>query len=349
LGRLGILIPCRDERAVIERKLRNLAQVEWPDSERPHRIVVIDDESTDGTAEAARSVAETLFCGRDDGLQVEVVANTVRPGKAGAIAAGLASLSKHGVDVVVLTDADVILRSRALPALAHAFEQQARLGMACGSQEFVSDLADDGTPRSRSGGPLQTSPGRYDRWTAVVRALESRAGKLFSVHGQLLAWRADLGLLPTPGIAADDLDLMRQTRAKGFAVIKLPDASFLEVKTPAGPGREAQERRRARAYFQVIGSCRLPPGSPLLDRLHFALYRWLPTCAPIGLALGSMAALLLSWWAWGPVGALAVCAALGLALVTKPGRRLVRLLAVVDAARRAERVEDLGDRWQMAR
>ena len=30
------------------------------------------------------------------------------------------------------------------------------------------------------------------------------AGRVFSVHGQLLAWRADLGLAPTRGLAADD-------------------------------------------------------------------------------------------------------------------------------------------------
>jgi len=342
---------------VIERKLRNLAQVQWPDTEQPHRIVVVDDESTDGTAEAARSLSQTLFAARDDGLQVEVVDNTVRPGKAGAIAAGLAILSGEpenpslavGVDIIVLTDADVILRSAALPALAEAFERQARIGMACGSQEFVADLADDGTTRSRQGGPLNTAPGLYDRWTAVVRALESRSGKLFSVHGQLLAWRADLGLAPTPGIAADDIDLMRQTRALGFAVVKLPDARFLEVKTPAGPGRDAQEKRRARAYFQVLGSCRLPPGSPMIDRTQFALYRWLPKCAPLGLALGITAAVLLSWWAWGSTAGLAASAVAALALISRPGRRLVHLLAVVDAARRSERVEEPGDRWQMAR
>ena len=43
-----------------------------------------------------------------------------------------------------------------------------------------------------------------------MRAFESRFGKLFSVHGQLMAWRSCLGILPTPGYAADDLDLMLQ-------------------------------------------------------------------------------------------------------------------------------------------
>ena len=37
----------------------------------------------------------------------------------------------------------------------------------------------------------------WDRWTARARRLESRFGALFSVHGQLLAWRAELGLLPS--------------------------------------------------------------------------------------------------------------------------------------------------------
>lgn len=346
--RLGLLIPCRDEAAVIERKLRNLALVDWPEGGRPHRIVVIDDGCEDDTAELARRCAAQLFDQSGERLTVEVLPNVERPGKAGAIATGLAALGDT-IDLIVLTDADVILRPDALDALAQCFADAPELGMACGSQEFVVDLSDDGTLTSRDGGPLVPAPGRYDRWTAWIRGLESRSGRLFSVHGQLLAWRADMGLSPSPGIAADDIDLMCQIRSRGRAVIKSPAARFVEIKTPAGPHQIAQESRRAQAYFQVMAACRLPHTSLWRDRAQFALYRWLPAAAP----RGAVAALVLTpALLWLTLCAKLAAAVVGLTVVTMispPGRRALRLLRVIETARRAQKAGDLSDAWQMPR
>ena len=58
---LGVIVPCRNEVAVIERKLRNLVIGRWPFSQRPHQIVVVDDGSNDGTAERARELCAQLF------------------------------------------------------------------------------------------------------------------------------------------------------------------------------------------------------------------------------------------------------------------------------------------------
>lgn len=346
--RLGLLIPCRNEAAVIERKLRNLALLDWPGGQQGQRIVVIDDGSDDDTAALARRSAKQLFAEARSGLTIDVLSNNQRPGKAGAIATGLAALG-DSVELIVLSDADVILHSDALAALARCFADSPQLGMACGSQEFVVDLAADGTTTGRDGGPLRPAPGRYDRWTAAVRGLESRWGKLFSIHGQLLAWRADLGLCPSPGIAADDIDLMRQTRALGRTVIKSPAARFVEIKTPAGPHRAAQQRRRAQAYFQVIDSCHLPPGSSWLERAHFALYRLLPGAVPRACLVALLAAPLLSWCTLGSGAALIAALLLSLGLASPPGRHVLRLLLVIESARRAQRAADLGDRWQTPR
>ena len=58
---LGVLVPCHDEAGVIERKLRNLAAVRWPASERPHALIVVDDHSSDDTARLAAESIERLF------------------------------------------------------------------------------------------------------------------------------------------------------------------------------------------------------------------------------------------------------------------------------------------------
>ena len=210
----------------------------------------IRDSSSDGTAGAAEQAIEGLE--HSGCVRFSVVPNQRPAGKAHAIATGLSELGS--VDWVLLTDADVIQRRGSLFALARAFAADPRLILACGAQEFVRDLASSGKPRAADGGEPVPCPGLYDRVTAWVRRLESRRGLLFSVHGQLLAWREGLGLLPRPGIAADDLDLMLQARAAGGRVELIPQARFLEPKLPAGEGKQDQELRRARAYFQVLGA-----------------------------------------------------------------------------------------------
>src|SRR5262249_48923348 len=153
---------------------------------------------------------------------------------------GIRALGVHA-DVVVLTDADVVLGDDALLALERAFAREPRLLLASGAPVHVRTFAPDGQPLGRAADV-------YDCATALVRRLESRCGKLVSVPGQLLAWRTAAGLAPTPGRAADDLDLCFAARARGAHVRLVPRARFYEQKTPRGPAADEQSVRRARAW-----------------------------------------------------------------------------------------------------
>ncbi len=350
---IGVVIPAHDEANVIERRLRNLAAEDWPKIEdgRSHQVVVVCDHSSDGTFGVAERAIGQL--GASSGVRFAAVRNQRAAGKAHAIATGLSEL--ESVDWVLLTDADVIQRRGSLDALARAFAAEPRLILACGAQEFVRDLESSGQPRAAGGGEPVPCPGLYDRVTAWVRAFESRRGLLFSVHGQLLAWRIGLGLVPRPGIAADDLDLMFQARAAGGRVELIREARFLEPKLPAGEGKQDQELRRARAYFQVLGATQ---GSPARNRGRFArvqllAYRWLPYLAPELLVLGTLVPCGWVFWMlqkrmpWAFAAGLAV-ALLSLLLTRGPGRQLVHLAAVIRRAR-AERSLPSGDRWGTVR
>ncbi|MHC4844797.1 MAG: glycosyltransferase [Planctomycetota bacterium] len=366
---LGIIIPAHNEAAVIERKLRNLHDCRWPFSKRPHQVVVVDDGSEDDTATIARALCDELFANptgnnrmtvpalaRGAPAAARVIGNETRPGKAGAIAAGLAALGDEA-DVIVLTDADVVLRPTSLLLLEPAFRERPELGMACGKQEFVRDLAADGSCRGADGGEPVDASDPYDRWTAKVRARESRKGRLFSVHGQLLAWRASLGLAPTPGIAADDLDLMLQVRQHGMLIEQVSGVTFLEVKTSDPAARDAQELRRARAYLQVMKDRNLPADAPLTDRLQLALYRNVPRTALLlwaGVTLLTVAAIVaflpaagVSLFVGVVLGVLALLAWLWLA--SPAGRHVLHLADVIRRAKRMEASGTLGDRWDMAR
>lgn len=340
--RLGVLVPCRDEALVVARRIANLARLDWPSG--LHRLVVVDDGSVDGTlAHARRALAEVEF---PASVAPEAVTNSGPAGKAGAIGTGLAVLT-DSVDVVVLTDADVVFRENALVELADAFGADPALGMACGAQEFVRDLSGDGRPLAADGASPRPAGGLYDRWTSWVRAWESRAGRLFSVHGQCLAWRTSLGIAPTPGVAADDLDLMLQVRAAGAGVRLVPGARFLEVKTPPGPARESQALRRARAYFQCLARPRPRPPGGWTDALQWYFYRHAPGSAPLVLVLGWLATVAVVSWGGGVVALLVLGALTVVALLSRPGRGLVRLLSIIERARRSS--AGLEDRWEMPR
>lgn len=347
--RLLVVVPCRDEASLVRRKLANLAACAWPESAARHRIVVVDDGSGDGTGEAARRAVAELYRERRD-VEARVVANEQRPGKPGAVRAGLAS-ADGAFDLVVLTDADVVVEPGSLVALAAAFERDPRLALACGAQKFVADLADDGSCRARDGGAPCEAGGTFDRWTAVVRRIESRFGALFSVHGQLAAWRADLGLAPTLGVAADDVDLRFQVKARSSEprrVELVPGATFLEVKTPAGRERDAQAARRARAWFQVVRRGPIPARGAL-EVAQARAYRFGPRAAvyatwgavPVGAAVLAIAG--------APFAAIALLAIGTVVALTPIGKHWIALARTIEAASRAERTAPVAERWETPR
>ena len=357
---LGLIVPCRNEAAVLSRKLRNLAACDWPPGR--HRIVVVDDGSDDGSAELAARLGAQLFPAPGAPATLQVLPNTDAPGKTGAIRSALREL--RDADVLVLTDADVVLRAPSLAALAAAFRERPALGLACGRQEFVRDLHADGSCRGLDGGEPAPAAEPYDLWTARVRAWESRRGRLFSVHGQLLAWPARLQLAPTQGIAADDLDLMFQVRDRGLRVELLPEATFLEVKPQAGAARSDWQRRRAQAWLQVMQGRRSGPGAPLFDQLQLLAYRAVHTLAsPAAHAVGGLVLLALAvglaillrepgaaWTEAARTGLLIGTATLAL-LIVSPLGRAARALTTQWSAIRAARAAGAArnDRWDTPR
>ena len=341
---LGVIVPCRNEAAVIGRKLANLAAIQWPDAERPHRVCIVDDGSEDRTSEIAESVLRAK-----QPFLASVIRNEIRPGKPGAIRAGIEALGDE-VDLILLSDADVIFESAALGEVVRAFASEERLAMATGRQQFVDELPDDGVWSEARAGEARVAADLFDRATAVVRRVESRFGKLFSVHGQLLCWRASLGILPAFQVAADDLDLMLQVRDRDGALVRyLSNAVFLECKTPLVEASSGQALRRARAYFQALGSRGAPRGDSLLGRLQWMFYRYVPTWTPVLVPALILSLLVLAAIASGTSAVLVLSACVALALATPPGRFVVRLLSVIYKARKLEAREPMSERWEMAR
>ncbi len=104
---VAIVVPARDEAAAVETSLRSLLAQDYPG---PFRVILVDDESTDGTGERARALGDP---------RLNVLAGRRRPagwsGKLWAVAQGIEA--SGGAELILLTDADIVHDPRHLSAL----------------------------------------------------------------------------------------------------------------------------------------------------------------------------------------------------------------------------------------
>jgi len=127
-ARISVCIPARDEANNIQSCLKSVLASRWPNLE----VIVVDDRSEDGTADAAGLVAQ-----EDD--RVRVVAGTEPPsGWAGKPWACARAAGEATGELLCFVDADVRLAPDAIPALAdEMIRRDCRLISAYGSWTLV--------------------------------------------------------------------------------------------------------------------------------------------------------------------------------------------------------------------
>jgi len=103
-GTIAVVIPARDEAEVIGTTVKSLLAQSCATAVR---VFVVDDHSSDGTAEVARQVAQA--CGRPEG--VTVISGRALPagwtGKLWAVQQGIEQALRIDPDFLLLTDADI--------------------------------------------------------------------------------------------------------------------------------------------------------------------------------------------------------------------------------------------------
>ena len=113
-GTIAVVIPARDEADVIGAAVRSLLEQKLVKS---IRVFVVDDHSSDGTAQAAHQAAQD--CGRPDSLTV-ITGRSLPSGWTGklwAVQQGVQEAIKLSPDFLLLTDADIIHSSDNLASL----------------------------------------------------------------------------------------------------------------------------------------------------------------------------------------------------------------------------------------
>jgi cellulose synthase/poly-beta-1,6-N-acetylglucosamine synthase-like glycosyltransferase len=207
---LTVLIPVHNQADAIRRKLENLLALDYP-RERL-RIVVASDGSTDETEAIVGSFAP---------VGVRLVRTGGRLGKE---AAQNLALPEIRGEIVVFTDATIVMEKRALRAIVRAFADPE---VGCVSSE-------DDVPGA--------GEGLYVRYEMAIRRLESRARTLIGVSGSFYAVRAELVERTDPRYTRDFLVPLLVIE-KGMRVVSEPEARGRFLPAPS-PGSEFRRKTR---------------------------------------------------------------------------------------------------------
>jgi cellulose synthase/poly-beta-1,6-N-acetylglucosamine synthase-like glycosyltransferase len=260
---ITLVLAAFDEEECIRAKVENCLALDYPRDRL--EVIVGCDGCTDRTAAVAREAGK----GR-----VRVVELSPRRGKASVLARLVPSASG---EVVVLTDANVVLHPGAVRALARRFRDP-RVGAVVGRLRL--------RPRNGAG------EGVYWAYESFLKYLEGKLGCVVGANGGIYAIRRILfGRLP-PDTVTDDFTIPARIAVRGWRVPYEPTA--MAVEDASGEPREEFGRRARIGAGNWQALTRLPDLiDPRTGFVAFAfvshkLLRWLGPLL-LALALGSNA------------------------------------------------------------
>jgi LCP family protein required for cell wall assembly len=200
---LSVIVPAHNEAANIVETVRSLLRNRYP----TYQIIVVDDGSTDGTADLVRALALTL-----DAPNVQVIRQG-NGGKASALRRGIAA-AEH--DIIVLIDGDTIVERDTLARL-------------------VQPLREDGVGAVAGNAKVANRGGLLGRWQHVEyvvtfnldRRVFDQAQCMPTVPGALGAFRRDALLAAgdiTSETLAEDTDVTMAICRAGWRVVYVDSA-----------------------------------------------------------------------------------------------------------------------------
>jgi len=237
---VSVVLPVHNEARRIEAKVRNLLELDYPDDRL--QLIVVGDGCTDDTLERAA---------RAGGSRVAVRPLPNRAGKAAALNAGLELATG---EIMVFTDAGILLDRGALASLVGHFAQ-AEIGCVSG-EDYVE-----------GGG----SEGMYGRMELFVRREEARLHSIAGASGCFYGMRRALCRPFRPGMAPDFLSVLDTVRSGHRAVCE-PAARGAMTATSS---QSAEFSRKARTFLR--GLTALFGNAALLNPLRcpaFAFILW---------------------------------------------------------------------------
>jgi cellulose synthase/poly-beta-1,6-N-acetylglucosamine synthase-like glycosyltransferase len=280
LPRVSLIVAAHDEEGVIERKVRDALELDYPRDRL--EVIVASDGSTDRTVEVARAAGADL------------VLDLPRGGK---VAALNAAVERSSGEVLAFSDANSFWRPNALRLLI-ARLRDPDVGYVCGQVRL-------------DGAGAANEEGLYWRYEMAVRGLESRLAGVTAGNGAINAVRREayIFLEPTRG---QDISFPYELVKRGWRPIYAPEAVARErLATTIGSEFARKRRMMAGAWSTMLRHGLLSPrGYGPLYAVEIFSHRLLRYASPLLhlVALGTNIALL----GQGPIYAVTLAAQLAL-------------------------------------
>jgi glycosyltransferase involved in cell wall biosynthesis len=233
-----VILPVHNEARRVEAKVKNLLALDYPADRL--QLVVVGDGCTDDTLERAAQAG---------GSVVTVLPLEKRGGKAAALNAGL---ERANSEVVVFTDAGILLNRDALAYLVGHFANPI-VGCVSG-EDYVE-----------GGG----SEGLYGRMELFVRREEARLHSIAGASGCFYGMRRALCRPFRPGMAPDFLSVLDTVRSGHRAVCEPAARGAMTATT----SQSAEFSRKARTFLR--GLTALFGNAALLNPLRYPAYSFI--------------------------------------------------------------------------
>jgi cellulose synthase/poly-beta-1,6-N-acetylglucosamine synthase-like glycosyltransferase len=220
LPRVTLVVPAYDEEGVIERRVANALELDYP-RERL-QVIVASDGSSDRTAELARAAG------------ADRVLNLPRGGKVAALDAAVREAEGQ---VLAFSDANALWRPDALRLLVDRLADE-RVGYVCGQVRFL-------------GGEGGNQEGLYWRYEMAVRELESSLAGVTAGNGAIYAVRREayLELDPSRG---QDISFPFELTKRGWRAVYEARALADERMAPTVEGEFRRKRRMMWGLWDVM-------------------------------------------------------------------------------------------------
>lgn len=219
-----VLIPAYNEARFIAQKIRDTAALDYPADRL--EVLVVDDGSTDGTAERAMSVPHP---------SLRVVTISSRGGKSAAINQGMQLARGH---IVVLTDANGSLEPGSVRAIVRCFDRP-DVAVVSGRKLPVGE------------GAHGAGESLYWRFESALKDAEGTVGRVVGADGGIFAVRRE-HFRPIPqGVFADDYWIPIDALSRGLLVRQANDAAVYERTSTSKRDDFERRQRIAAGIWQV--------------------------------------------------------------------------------------------------
>ena len=254
LPTVSILISAYNEEAVIERKIQNILEIDYPKEKL--EVLIGDDGSADKTAEIIARYA-------DQGITL--VKAPKNAGKA-AMLNRLQKIAKN--DILLFCDANTMFFPNVVRKVVDPFHDK-KIGCVCGHL-ILSD---------KSGSVLGKGESSYWDLESEIKKFEGVLDRLIGGNGALYAIRKELYTeLPVKKSVMDDFFVTTKILQKGFYCTFVASAIGTEQTSKESSGEFRRKVRIGRANFNYLLSYLplLNPFRPLLAYLFFShkIVRW---------------------------------------------------------------------------